>query len=170
LNSHGNKYVKNFQNIRQIQEYLCNKADKEGFPKIDNTNTDRSLAAAHSLVFSCIREFWRTTQQDARASHTALPEIVTKERIMWKSSKMALLDIYMHRLEKLSVERNNSNNHNDDVKDDEMATRCRQQQNENLVLLKGKLALKGENCETKQIVEYLRQLCSESEKDEHKGD
>ncbi|KAJ8470501.1 hypothetical protein OPV22_024844 [Ensete ventricosum] len=50
-----NKYVKYIQNIRAIQEYLCNRADKHLVPKIKNTNVDQSVAAIHATVFGCLR-------------------------------------------------------------------------------------------------------------------
>lgn len=50
-----NKYVKYMRNIRAIQEYLCNRADKHLVPKINNTNVDQSVAAIHATVFSCLR-------------------------------------------------------------------------------------------------------------------
>lgn len=50
-----NKYVKYIRNIRTIQEYLCNRADKHLVPKVNNTNVDRSVAAIHATVFSCLR-------------------------------------------------------------------------------------------------------------------
>lgn len=50
-----NKYVKYIRNIRTIQEYLCNRADKHLVPKINNTNVDKSVAAIHATVFSCLR-------------------------------------------------------------------------------------------------------------------
>ncbi|XP_078427583.1 P-loop NTPase domain-containing protein LPA1 homolog 2-like isoform X2 [Wolffia australiana] len=50
-----NKYVKYIRNIRTIQEYLCNCADKHRVPKVNNTNVDRSVAAIHATVFSCLR-------------------------------------------------------------------------------------------------------------------
>lgn len=50
-----NKYVKYIRNIRTIQAYLCNRADKYLVPKINNTNIDRSVAAIHATVFSCLR-------------------------------------------------------------------------------------------------------------------
>lgn len=50
-----NKYVKYIRNIRAIQEYLCNRADKHLVPKINNTNVDKSVAAIHATVFSCLR-------------------------------------------------------------------------------------------------------------------
>lgn len=50
-----NKYVKYIRNIRTIQDYLCNRADKHLVPKINNTNVDKSVAAIHATVFSCMR-------------------------------------------------------------------------------------------------------------------
>ncbi|KAL2471024.1 P-loop NTPase domain-containing protein LPA11 [Abeliophyllum distichum] len=50
-----NKYVKYIRNIRTIQEYLCDRADKHLVPKINNTNVDKSVAAIHATVFSCLR-------------------------------------------------------------------------------------------------------------------
>ncbi|XP_047318631.1 P-loop NTPase domain-containing protein LPA1 homolog 2-like [Impatiens glandulifera] len=50
-----NKYVKYIRNIRSIQEYLCKRADKHLVPKINNTNVDKSMAAIHATVFSCLR-------------------------------------------------------------------------------------------------------------------
>ncbi|CAH9097456.1 unnamed protein product [Cuscuta epithymum] len=50
-----NKYVKYIRNIRTIQEYLCNRADKHLVPKINNTNVDRSVASIHATVFGCLR-------------------------------------------------------------------------------------------------------------------
>ncbi|EPS65360.1 hypothetical protein M569_09418, partial [Genlisea aurea] len=50
-----NKYVKYIRNIRTIQEYLCKQADKHLVPKVNNTNVDKSVAAIHATVFSCLR-------------------------------------------------------------------------------------------------------------------
>ncbi|XP_029123000.1 P-loop NTPase domain-containing protein LPA1 isoform X2 [Elaeis guineensis] len=55
LDPEKNKYVKYFQNIRIIQDYLCNRADKHRVPKINNTNVDQSVATIHATVFSCLR-------------------------------------------------------------------------------------------------------------------
>lgn len=55
LDPSKNKYVKYIRNIRTIQEYLCNRADKHGIPKVNNTNVDRSVATIHATVFSCLR-------------------------------------------------------------------------------------------------------------------
>lgn len=51
-----NKYIKYIRNIRTIQEYLCKRADKHLVPKVNNTNVDRSVAAIHATVFSCLRK------------------------------------------------------------------------------------------------------------------
>jgi len=50
-----NKYVKYIRNIRRIQEYLCNRADKHMVPKINNTNVDKSVALIHATLFGCLR-------------------------------------------------------------------------------------------------------------------
>ncbi|XP_020407063.1 P-loop NTPase domain-containing protein LPA1-like isoform X1 [Zea mays] len=50
-----NRYIKYIRNIRAIQEYLCNRADKHLVPKINNTNVDQSVAAIHATAFSCLR-------------------------------------------------------------------------------------------------------------------
>ncbi|XP_050212465.1 P-loop NTPase domain-containing protein LPA1 homolog 1-like isoform X2 [Mercurialis annua] len=50
-----NKYVKYIRNIRTIQDYLTKRADKHLVPKINNTNVDKSVAAIHATVFSCLR-------------------------------------------------------------------------------------------------------------------
>ncbi|KAM7502109.1 hypothetical protein LguiB_001013 [Lonicera macranthoides] len=55
LDPDKNKYVKYIRNIRTIQEYLCKRADKHLVPKINNTNVDKSVAAIHATVFSCLR-------------------------------------------------------------------------------------------------------------------
>ncbi|XP_047330978.1 P-loop NTPase domain-containing protein LPA1 homolog 2-like [Impatiens glandulifera] len=51
-----NKYVKYILNIRAIQEYLCKRADRYLVPKVNNTNVDKSVAAIHATVFSCLRK------------------------------------------------------------------------------------------------------------------
>ncbi|KAL8141531.1 LOW QUALITY PROTEIN: hypothetical protein V2J09_014563 [Rumex salicifolius] len=51
-----NKYVKYIRNIRTIQDYLCGQADKHVIPKVNNTNVDRSVAAIHATLFSCLRK------------------------------------------------------------------------------------------------------------------
>uniref|UniRef100_A0A7N0ZYZ9 Uncharacterized protein n=1 Tax=Kalanchoe fedtschenkoi TaxID=63787 RepID=A0A7N0ZYZ9_KALFE len=50
-----NKYVKYIKNIRTIQEYLCEGADKHYVPKVNNSNVDKSVAAIHATVFGCLR-------------------------------------------------------------------------------------------------------------------
>lgn len=50
-----NKYVKYIRNIRTIQDWLCQRADKHLVPKVNNTNVDKSVAAIHTTVFNCLR-------------------------------------------------------------------------------------------------------------------
>lgn len=59
LDPSKNKYVKYIQNIRVIQDYLVKRADKYLIPKINNTNVDRSVAAIHATILSCLRRKYR---------------------------------------------------------------------------------------------------------------
>nr|XP_043610427.1 P-loop NTPase domain-containing protein LPA1 homolog 2 [Erigeron canadensis] len=72
-----NKYVKYIRNIRTIQEYLCNRADKHLVPKINNTNVDKSVAAIHATVFSCLRR--RATGEHLYDSSTNTVFVVAEE-------------------------------------------------------------------------------------------
>lgn len=65
-----NKYVKYIRNIRTIQEYLCKRADKHLVPKINNTNVDKSVAAIHATVFSCLRRREAGEQLYDSTTHT----------------------------------------------------------------------------------------------------
>ncbi|CAN6443485.1 unnamed protein product [Victoria cruziana] len=56
LDPKKNKYVKYISNIRTIQDYLCKRAEKHMVPKVNNTNVDRSVAAIHATIFSCLRK------------------------------------------------------------------------------------------------------------------
>ncbi|ORX50704.1 hypothetical protein BCR36DRAFT_55195 [Piromyces finnis] len=49
-----NKYIRFFKNIRTIQSYLYDSADKYLIPKINNTNVDRSLAILHQTVLTTL--------------------------------------------------------------------------------------------------------------------
>jgi len=71
-----NKYVKYINNIRTISDALCQSADKHLIPKVDNTNIDRSLAAMHSIIFSCVRrlllkqdQVWEDSTQKCLSIH-----------------------------------------------------------------------------------------------------
>ncbi|XP_047050859.1 P-loop NTPase domain-containing protein LPA1-like [Lolium rigidum] len=72
-----NRYIKYIQNIRAIQEYLCNRADKHLVPRINNTNVDRSVAAIHATVFSCLRR--REAGEQFYDPHTNTAAIVDEE-------------------------------------------------------------------------------------------
>lgn len=77
LDPSKNKYVKYIRNIRTIQEYLCNCADKHLVPKINNTNVDRSVAAIHATVFSCLRR--REAGEQLYDTNTNTVSIVDEE-------------------------------------------------------------------------------------------
>ncbi|KAL8496570.1 hypothetical protein ACS0TY_020313 [Phlomoides rotata] len=72
-----NKYVKYIKNIRTIQEYLCNQADKHLVPKINNTNVDKSVAVIHATVFSCLRR--RETGEQLYDPITRTVDVVHEE-------------------------------------------------------------------------------------------
>lgn len=72
-----NRYVKYIQNIRAIQEYLCNRADKHQVPKINNTNVDWKMAAIHATVFICLRR--REAREQFYDSHTNTAVMVDEE-------------------------------------------------------------------------------------------
>ncbi|MFS8011736.1 putative P-loop containing nucleoside triphosphate hydrolase [Helianthus anomalus] len=72
-----NKYVKYIKNIRTIQEYLCNHADKHLVPKVNNTNVDKSVAAIHATVFSCLRR--REAGEQLYDSTTNTVSVVNEE-------------------------------------------------------------------------------------------
>ena len=55
LDPEANRYVKHFRQIRVIQDYLARRADRHCIPRVDNTNVDRSVAAIHATVLSCLR-------------------------------------------------------------------------------------------------------------------
>ena len=55
LDPEANRYVKHFRQIRVIQDYLVRRADRHCIPRVDNTNVDRSVAAIHATVLSCLR-------------------------------------------------------------------------------------------------------------------
>lgn len=54
LDSHQNKYIRYFDNIRIIQSHICQQAEKFKIPQIDNTNVDRSLAIVHRALFNVL--------------------------------------------------------------------------------------------------------------------
>ncbi|KAF7721709.1 hypothetical protein EC973_004271 [Apophysomyces ossiformis] len=57
-----NKYIHYFQNIRMIQQHLCDQADEWMVPKINNTNVDRSLAILHTTVIRVLSRMRQTNE------------------------------------------------------------------------------------------------------------
>ncbi|KAI7858916.1 hypothetical protein BDC45DRAFT_497891 [Circinella umbellata] len=89
-----NKYIRYFDNIRLIQNHLCQQADEYYVPKIDNTNVDRSLAILHTVVLNVLARMKRTNK-----NHTIDPvsdkfvtvfEEYTKVHLATWSSKQML--------------------------------------------------------------------------------
>ncbi|KAG0180095.1 hypothetical protein DFQ28_001787 [Apophysomyces sp. BC1034] len=58
-----NKYIHYFDNIRLIQQHLCEQADEWMVPKINNTNVDRSLAILHTTVVKVLSRMKRTNER-----------------------------------------------------------------------------------------------------------
>lgn len=59
LDPGANRYVKHLRQIRVIQDYLVGRAERHCIPKVDNTNVDRSVAAIHATVLSCLKRQYR---------------------------------------------------------------------------------------------------------------
>lgn len=68
-----NRYIAHFDAIRTIQEYLKKRAGRAALPWIENTNMDRSVAAAHATVFACVRRASRGLPLWDAQSDTAGP-------------------------------------------------------------------------------------------------
>ena len=51
-----NKYIRFFDNIRAIQSHVISKAEEHMFPRIDNTNVDRSVSLMHSVIMKALRK------------------------------------------------------------------------------------------------------------------
>ena len=54
----SNKYVKNFQKIWTIQQFLINKAEKHSIPAVENSNIDKSLGIIHSTISLYTRKLY----------------------------------------------------------------------------------------------------------------
>ena len=61
LDPGANRYVKHLRQIRVIQDYLVGRAERHCIPKVDNTNVDRSVAAIHATVLSCLKRQYRVS-------------------------------------------------------------------------------------------------------------
>jgi 2-phosphoglycerate kinase len=53
-----NKYIRFFDNIRAIQSHVVSMAEEHMFPRIDNTNVDRSVSLMHSVIMKALRKVW----------------------------------------------------------------------------------------------------------------
>jgi len=88
LEPRNNKYVQYFEHIRQIQGYICKRADLYDVPKIDNTNIDRSLATIHASVFKSIKKVALNNEclYDLSTNKAKISRTYTKPK--WTSSSM----------------------------------------------------------------------------------
>jgi hypothetical protein len=50
-----NRYMKYFDHIRMIQDYLCRQADERHICRINNTNIDRTLLLIQRVLFSVLQ-------------------------------------------------------------------------------------------------------------------
>ena len=91
LEPRNNKYVKYFQNIRQIQKYLYDRADAFNVPKIDNTNIDRSIAAIHGSVFKSMKMVFdgkKLFNYDSEKCLSVHPKTLFIKQHQWSSKRM----------------------------------------------------------------------------------
>lgn len=88
LEPRNNKYVQYFEHIRQIQSYICSRADYYDVPKIDNSNIDRSLATIHASVFKSIKKVVLSNESlyDLNLNKANISRTYTKP--IWNSSRM----------------------------------------------------------------------------------
>ncbi|RUP10886.1 P-loop containing nucleoside triphosphate hydrolase protein, partial [Jimgerdemannia flammicorona] len=88
-----NKYVRYFENIRVIQDYLCAEADQWLIPKVDNTNVDRSLATLHATVVNVLSRLHTTGRASVIDPDTGRLDILHEEYTKvhedsWSSKQM----------------------------------------------------------------------------------
>ncbi|KAF0979858.1 hypothetical protein FDP41_001011 [Naegleria fowleri] len=92
LEPRNNKYVKYFQNIRQIQKYLYDRAEVYNVPKIDNTNIDRSIAAIHGSVFKSMKMVFEGKKlfnfETGKCSSVHPKALFDKKHQHWSSKRM----------------------------------------------------------------------------------
>ncbi|KAG2389516.1 hypothetical protein C9374_014076 [Naegleria lovaniensis] len=92
LEPRNNKYVKYFQNIRQIQKYLYDRAEVYNVPKIDNTNIDRSIAAIHGSVFKSMKMVFEGKKlfnfETGKCSSVHPKSLFDKKHQHWSSKRM----------------------------------------------------------------------------------
>jgi len=107
-----NKYIKFFKNIRIIQSYLCESADKYLVPKINNTNVDRSLAILHQTVLVTLAQLLKEEDNihlDSNSHKNIIP-ILHEEFLSVLESKWSSKEI----LQNIRENNNNNNENNND--------------------------------------------------------
>jgi 2-phosphoglycerate kinase len=88
LEPRNNKYVKYFNNIRTIQQFICDRADFYNVPKIDNTNIDKSLATIHSSVFKCVKRSVMHGETVYDAKENKAKVVPPVQYALWSSRRM----------------------------------------------------------------------------------
>lgn len=91
LDPGANRYVKHLRQIRVIQSYLVKRADRHCIPRVDNTNVDRSVAAIHATVLSCLRRQSRGEEILDRVTKLTMPlaeDYEQSKRDTWSSKSM----------------------------------------------------------------------------------
>jgi hypothetical protein len=61
-----NRYIKYFERIRMIQDYLCQQAEQHRICRIDNTNMDRTLVILHRVLYNVLKRQTLPTSADQR--------------------------------------------------------------------------------------------------------
>ncbi|KAI8367625.1 uncharacterized protein BYT42DRAFT_618043 [Radiomyces spectabilis] len=89
----ANKYIHYFDNIRLIQEYLCQQADEWMIPKINNTNVDRSLAILHTTMINVLSRMQTLKKSCLLEETSGKPQLLYEEfskvyDLTWSSKKM----------------------------------------------------------------------------------
>lgn len=70
----ANKYIHYFDNIRLIQQHLCQEADLWRIPKVNNTNVDRSLAIVHTTVIQVLSQLRKKKRFNPSSSLNAFSQ------------------------------------------------------------------------------------------------
>jgi len=86
-----NKYIAHYKSIRIIQKHLKKKAEAVLIPRIDNTNTDKSIGLIHSTIVRCLRQIdegkpiFDTQRKQATVIHQEF-NIISKNQLSTKQA------------------------------------------------------------------------------------
>ena len=83
-----NRYISNFEAIRNVQGYLSEGASQHLLPKIDNRNIDRSLETMHQTIFSYLKKLeGRSSMYDESTQKLTFLDSIWKRRKQKMTSK-----------------------------------------------------------------------------------